>query len=252
MIEEARLCAQEQPELSSFFHSHVLQHGSLAYAISFGIATHLSSSYVSSMVISELAQDILLSAPSIIDAIAHDIQAYYARDAACVQYISPLLYFKGFHALICYRLAHWLWCNDQPMMALYVQHRVAETKDVDIHPGAAIGSGIFIDHATGLVIGETSVIEDDVSILHGVTLGGSGCSAELGHSHRPRHPYIESGVMISVGAKLLGGIRIGRNTKIGAGSLVLKSMPAQSTVVGVPAVVVGSSSGKPSSNMQSY
>ena len=246
IISEATEASEQQPELSSFFHSHLLKHDSLAGALAYSIATKLESQHVSAMVVHELVLMAFNAQPELVDVVAEDIQAFYQRDAACEQYMSPLLYFKGFHALECYRLAHYLWNNDKSLMAYYVQSQIAHLFDVDIHPGATLGKGILIDHATGVVIGETCVIEDNVSMLHGVTLGGSGCGQHSGQ----RHPYIESGVLIAAGAKLLGCIRIGCNTKIGAGSVVLEDMPAQATVVGVPAKVVGKSLGAPSASMR--
>ncbi len=227
---EATAAARTQPELSSFFHSHVLKHQDLGAALAFGLAMRLASRHLPAIILHELIESVMQAKPAIVEAAGRDIQAYYERDAACVEYVSPLLYFKGFHALQGYRIAHQLWCDQRKLMALYIQSQMASVLDVDIHPAAQIGWGVFIDHATGVVIGETSIIEDDVSLLHGVTLGGSGCGV--------RHPHVEAGVTISAGAKLLGNIRIGHHTVIGAGSLVLESMPPNATVVGVPAKVV--------------
>ena len=162
-----------------------------------------------------------------------DIQAYYDRDPACDRFIMPVLYFKGFHAIQTHRLAHWLWNQGRKDFALYLQSRSSSVFQTDINPAARIGKGIFIDHATGLVVGETAVIEDDVSILHGVTLGGTGKAGG------DRHPKIRYGVLIGAGAKILGNIEIGYCSRIAAGSVVLKAVPPKTTVAGVPAKVVG-------------
>jgi len=171
--------------------------------------------------------------PSIAEAIRADLQAVVTRDPACRGYSVPLLYFKGFHALQSYRVGHHFWTTDRNALALYLQSRISEVFAVDIHPGARIGKGILFDHATSVVIGETSVIEDDFSMLHEVTLGGTG--KEGGD----RHPKIRRGVMIGAGAKVLGNIVIGEGAKIGAGSVVLEAVPPHCTVAGVPAKLVG-------------
>ena len=155
------------------------------------------------------------------------------RDPACMRLIEPVLYFKGFHAIQTHRLAHWLWNSGRKDFALYLQSRSSEVFQTDIHPAAVMGKGIFLDHATGLVVGSTSVIGDDVSMLQDVTLGGTG--KERGD----RHPKIRRGVLIGAGAKILGNIEIGACSRIAAGSVVLQAVPRNSTVAGVPAKVVG-------------
>ena len=162
-----------------------------------------------------------------------DMQAVYDRDPACERYIDPLLYFKGFHAIQTHRLAHWLWNTGRRDFALYLQSRMSAIFQVDIHPAVKMGQGIFFDHATGIVIGMTAVIEDDVSILQGVTLGGTG--KETGD----RHPKIRRGVLIGAGAEILGNIEVGCCSKVAAGSVVLKPVPNGVTVAGVPARIVG-------------
>jgi serine O-acetyltransferase len=162
-----------------------------------------------------------------------DIQAYYDRDPACDRFIMPVLYFKGFHAIQTHRLAHWLWNHGRKDFALYLQSRSSSVFQTDINPAARIGKGVFLDHATGLVVGQTAVIEDDVSILHGVTLGGTGKAGG------DRHPKIRYGVLIGAGAKILGNIRVGDCARIGAGSVVVRDVPPRVTVVGVPARIVG-------------
>ena len=173
--------------------------------------------------------------PSWSSVVRVDIQAYYDRDPACDRFMMPVLYFKGFHAIQTHRLAHWLWNQGRKDFALYLQSRSSAIFQTDINPAARMGKGIFIDHATGLVVGETAVIEDDVSMLHGVTLGGTG--KEGGD----RHPKIRYGVLIGAGAKILGNIEIGHCSKVAAGSVVLASVPHNKTVAGVPARVVGES-----------
>jgi serine O-acetyltransferase len=177
-------------------------------------------------------------------AVRADLSAVFERDPACNAYIEAFLYFKGFHAIQCYRVGHWLWTQNRQPMALFFQSRISELFDVDIHPAARLGRGIMIDHATGVVIGETAVVEDDVSMLHGVTLGGTG--KETGD----RHPKIRRGVLLSMGAKVLGNIEIGEYSRVGAGSVVLKSVPAGCTAVGVPAKLVNCAGSKnPSQDM---
>jgi serine O-acetyltransferase len=166
-------------------------------------------------------------------AMCADIVAHRERDPACNSYSMPLFFFKGYQALQAQRIAHWLWLQGRQCLALFLQNQVAQEWDVDIHPGATIGMGIMLDHATGIVIGETAVIENDVSMLHGVTLGGSGCTKSL------RHPHIGRGVLIGVGAKILGPIEVGAGAKIGAGSVVLNRVAANTTVAGVPAQPIG-------------
>lgn len=162
-----------------------------------------------------------------------DIQAVNERDSACCSLVTPLLYFKGFHALQAYRIAHWLWRQGRKPLALFLQNRISSVFAVDIHPAARIGKGIMFDHATGIVIGETAVVEDNVSIMQSVTLGGTGKEAG------DRHPKVRKGVLISAGAKILGNIEVGECAKVGAGSVVLKDVPPRSTVAGVPARIIG-------------
>jgi serine O-acetyltransferase len=162
-----------------------------------------------------------------------DIIATLDRDPAAERFLEPLLYFKGFHAIQAHRLAHWLWSKGRKDFAYYLQSRSSAAFQTDIHPAARIGRGIFLDHATGLVVGETAVIEDDVSMLHSVTLGGTG------KEHGDRHPKIRRGVLIGAGAKILGNIEVGHCARIAAGSVVVRSVPNNVTVAGVPAKVVG-------------
>lgn len=165
--------------------------------------------------------------------IAVDLAAIYQRDPAIVEPLTPFLFLKGFHALQSYRVAHGLWQEGRNLLALWIQSRASEVFAVDIHPAARLGQGLLLDHATGIVIGETAVVEDNVSILQGVTLGGTG------KEHGDRHPKIRSGVLLSTGAIVLGNIEIAKNAKVAAGSVVLKSVTAHTTVAGVPAKIVG-------------
>lgn len=230
---EAEAGSVAEPVLASYYHAAILNHGDFESAISYQLANLLGSSTVPAMTIREVFQEAFAQDATLGDAMRADILAYYERDPACDKYIMPFLYFKGFHSLQAYRVSHWLWQRDRKPLALYFQNQISQSFGVDIHPGAQLGKGIMIDHATGVVIGETVIMGDDVSLLHGVTLGGSGCSSGK------RHPTIGNGVMISVGAKVLGNIDIGDGVKIGGGSLVLESVSAHTTVAGVPARVVG-------------
>ena len=233
MLEEARQASTEEPLMADFFATNILAHADLHTALSFNLARQLLSSSMSVDDIAGVISQALQTDNSIGHSVRLDIEAAFERDAACDRYLTPMLYFKGFQALQLQRVAHWLWRQGRKAMALFFQNQISETFAVDIHPGAQMGSGIMIDHATGLVIGETAVVGDNVSILHSVTLGGSGCQGGN------RHPKIGNGVMISAGAKILGNISIGEGVKVGAGSLVLDPVPAHVTVVGVPAKIVG-------------
>ncbi|MDO8289062.1 MAG: serine O-acetyltransferase [Parvibaculum sp.] len=225
--------ALSEPALAAFFHVTVLHHKTFNASLSYQLAQKVGNSEVRAMQLRELFDEALNDDPSIAEAARADIVAYYERDPACNTYAQPLLFFKGYAALQLYRVAHWLWTKGRRPMALYIQSRVSELFSVDIHPAAQIGKGVFIDHANGIVIGETAVVEDDVSMMHGVTLGGTG--KEVGD----RHPKIRRGVLISVGAKVLGNIEVGEYSRIGAGSVVLQSVPPHCTAVGVPAKLVG-------------
>ncbi|MFP4356618.1 MAG: serine O-acetyltransferase [Phycisphaerae bacterium] len=224
---------QAEPMLASFFHSVVLNHQSLADALSFRLAGQLAGPTLPALSLRDLFDEAYAGDPAIIGKVRNDIRAVCQRDPACDAYSIPLLYFKGFLALQAHRLGHYFWAHEREHLALFLQSRISEVFAVDIHPAARIGSGLLIDHATGLVIGETAVVEDDVSLLHEVTLGGTG--KQTGD----RHPKVRKGVLIGAGAKLLGNIEIGQGAKIGAGSVVLESVPPHSTAVGVPAKVVG-------------
>ena len=223
----------QEPVMADFFAAAILNHSNLEEALCFNLSQQMGSSVVSAQIISDVIADALRQDASIGECTRRDINACFDRDPACETHFMPILYFKGFQALQLQRVAHWLWLQQRNVLALFLQSQISEVFAVDIHPGAKLGSGIMIDHATGLVIGETAVVGDNVSILHSVTLGGSGCVTGS------RHPTIGDGVLISAGAKILGNISVGDGVKIGAGSLVLESVPEHVTVAGVPAKIVG-------------
>lgn len=233
MHDEAAEMALASPILASFLHTTILNRKRFEDALSYQLAQKLGSDALTPLNLREVFDQALESSPEIGEAARADINAVYERDPACTTYAEPFLYFKGYHALQSYRIAHWLWETGEKPMALYLQNRISEVFAVDIHPAAQIGRGILIDHATGIVIGETAVVEDDVSMLHEVTLGGTG--KESGD----RHPKIRKGVLISAGAKILGNIEVGEGAKIAGGSVVLKDIPPHVTVAGIPAKIVG-------------
>ncbi|WP_417596317.1 serine O-acetyltransferase [Oceanospirillum sp.] len=233
--EEARLEAEREPFLASYFHSTIIGHNDLAGALSYLLAMKLGDDVLSAVSVRELIEEAFESECQIIRSTCQDIVAVRERDPAITKLSTVLLYLKGFHALQAYRVAHCMWCHGRRSMALYLQSRISQVFQVDIHPAAKIGRGVMFDHATGIVIGETCVIEDDVSILQNVTLGGTG--KDCGD----RHPKIREGVLIAAGAKIFGNIEIGAGAKVGGGSVVLEDVPPHTTVVGVPAKIVGSS-----------
>jgi serine O-acetyltransferase len=230
---EAEEAARREPALATFMYSSVLHHDTLEATVVNRIAERLHHADVSAELIRQAYADALDDEPAIGEAFRADIMAVFDRDPATSRFLDPVLYFKGFHAIQTHRLAHWLWNRGRKDFALYLQSRSSSVFQCDINPNARIGRGIFLDHATGLVVGETAVIDDDVSILHGVTLGGTGKENE------DRHPKIRRGVMIGAGAKILGNIEVGYCARIAAGSVVLKAVPHNTTVAGVPARVVG-------------
>jgi serine O-acetyltransferase len=231
--EEAAKQASEEPILASFLHATILNHTRLELALSFHLASQLATPDVPSLLLSKVIMEAFESDASIQTAVRADLQAVEDRDSACHELYIPFLYFKGFHALQTYRIAHWLWTTERESLALFFQNRMSTTFSVDIHPAATLGQGILLDHATGLVIGETAVVGKNVSILQSVTLGGTG------KDEGNRHPKIGDGVLISAGAKILGNICVGEGAKVGAGSVVLEDVPAHTTVAGVPAKIVG-------------
>ena len=243
VVAEVREQVAAEPLLASFLYSTILNHPDLTAALSFHLANKLNSDVTPALLLREIFDDAFASRPEIIDSARSDIIATYERDSACRDFSTPLLYFKGFHALSAHRVAHWLWQHKHRNLALVLQNRVSVTFGVDIHPAARIGRGIMIDHATGLVIGETAVVEDGVSLMQSVTLGGTG--KETGD----RHPKIRRGVLIGPGAKILGNIEVGEGAKIIAASVVLQPVPAHAVAAGVPARVVGRMTDEPARKM---
>ncbi|NLR76487.1 MULTISPECIES: serine O-acetyltransferase [Leeia] len=231
--DEVSRTAAEEPMLASFLHMTVLRHKTLDDVVAFHLSSKLASPTMDARVLMELISEALAADPVIMQSIRADIEAVRSRDPACKDFSTPLLFFKGFQALQCYRIGNWLWRQGRHALAMHIQNRISEVFAVEIHPAARIGKGILLDHGTGFVVGETAVIEDDVSILQEVTLGGTG--KESGD----RHPKIRQGVLIGAGAKILGNIEVGKGAKVGAGSVVLKAVPPHVTVAGVPARVVG-------------
>jgi serine O-acetyltransferase len=231
--EEAIRMAAAEPVLASFVHATILNHERLEQALTYHLAQKLGNDDVGAMQVHQVFDQAFVDEPALGDDVRADLSAIYERDPAVNTFVEPFLFFKGFHALQAYRITHWLWSKGRKAMAFHFQSRISEVFGVDIHPAARIGRGVMIDHGTGVVIGETSVVEDDVSMLQGVTLGGTG--KEQGD----RHPKIRRGVMIGSGAKILGNIEVGAYSRVGAGSVVLKEVPERCTVAGVPARVVG-------------
>lgn len=231
--EETETEARCEPILASFLHATILNHDTLEAALSFHLAHKLDSPTASALLVREVIEEALAEDPGIGAATRSDIRAVRERDSACDDYAVPFLYFKGFHALQAYRVSHWLWRRGRRSLALFFQNRISCEFGVDIHPAARIGQGIMLDHATGVVIGETAVVGNNVSIMQSVTLGGTG------KEHGDRHPKVGDGVLLSAGAKILGNIRVGEGAMVGAGSVVLRDVPPHTTVAGVPAVIVG-------------
>lgn len=230
---EAEAAVAEEPLLGGMIHSSVLHHPGFERALAYRIAMKLASPEMGQQILREIVDEALAADPGIAHSARTDIVAIEDRDPACHTFLQPLLYFKGFQAVQSYRIAHWLWTRRRRDMAYFFQMRVSEVFGVDIHPAARIGQGIMIDHAHSIVIGETAVVGDNVSMLHSVTLGGTG------KEDGDRHPKIGDGVLIGAGAKVLGNIRVGRCSRIAAGSVVLADVPPCKTVAGVPARIVG-------------
>ncbi|KAM1758056.1 hypothetical protein ACFX11_007226 [Malus domestica] len=233
MQDEARSDIDDEPILSNYYHTSILSHASLESALAHHLSVKLSNSSLSSATLVDIFMGVFAHDKEVVRAVKDDLRAVKERDPACVSYSHCLLNFKGFLACQAHRAAHKLWSQGRKVLALLIQNRVSEVFAVDIHPGAKIGSGILLDHATGLVVGETAVIGNDVSILHSVTLGGTGKASG------DRHPKIGDGVLIGAGTCILGNIRIGEGAKVGAGSVVIKDVPARTTVVGNPGRLIG-------------
>jgi serine O-acetyltransferase len=231
--DEAQEAVQSEPLLGGMIHGNVLHHDTLERALAYRFAQKLASAELSEQILREIADAAYAADPALGAAARADLVAVEDRDPACHRLIEPLLYFKGFQALQAYRVAHWLWGQGRRDFALLVQSRMSELFSIDIHPAARVGQGIMIDHAHAIVIGETAVVGDNVSMLHSVTLGGTG------KDDGDRHPKIGDGVLIGAGAKVLGNITVGRCSRIAAGSVVLADVPPCKTVAGVPARIVG-------------
>ncbi|MBK8441598.1 MAG: serine O-acetyltransferase [Rhodobacter sp.] len=233
VCEEAEDAVRAEPLLGALIHSGLLHHPTLERALAYRFSLKLASGEMSEQILREIADAAYAADPSLGAAARADLMAVYERDPACHRFLQPILFFKGYQAVQAYRVGHWLWCMGRRDMAYFVQMRVSEAFGIDIHPAARVGRGIMIDHAHSIVIGETAVVGDNVSMLHSVTLGGTG------KEDGDRHPKIEDGVLIGAGAKVLGNIRVGRCSRIAAGSVVLEDVPCNTTVAGVPARVVG-------------
>ena len=231
--EEAKEASSQDRQISGYMYSQVLSQKTLEKVLSVNLSKHIETIHVEYRIIEDLFDEFYSTDKQIQQTIRADISAVYDRDPACHRYIEPILYFKGFQALQVHRLANWLWVNGRSEFAYYLQSLSSRVYSVDIHPAAKFGKGIFIDHATGIVIGETAVIDDNVSMLHDVTLGGTGKKSG------DRHPKVKSGVLIGAGAKILGNIKIGVSARVAAGSVVLNDVPDGVTVAGVPARVIG-------------
>jgi serine O-acetyltransferase len=234
---DAERAAAGEEMLRGFLYLAVLRHNAFASGFGLLLARKLADDSMPVEQLGEIAHAAMAGDPGMIAAAIADLVAVRTRDPAAESYLKPFLYYKGFHALQWHRIGHWLWRDGRRELAYFLQSRVSEVFAIDIHPAVPVGSGVFIDHGTGLVIGETAVIGDDVSILHEVTLGGTG--KERGD----RHPKVRDGVLLCAGAKVLGNVEIGRDAKVGAGSVVLHDVPPRATVAGVPARIVGWSSG---------
>lgn len=234
----AEAASREEPQLGSQMNAVILSHDDLAGALSFQIARKLADGEMSAMSVREVCLSAFKADATMVEAAEADLQAVAERDPAIRNLLQPFLYFKGFQALQGWRVAHWLWGQGRETLAFHFQSRISELFQLDIHPAAQLGKGLFLDHGTGIVIGETAVIGDEVSMLHGVTLGGTG--AERGD----RHPKIGRGVLLGAGAKVLGNIQIGDHAKVASGSVVLKAVPAGCTVAGVPARLVNCPAGE--------
>lgn len=244
ITEEAREAVGKEPLMGGLVHACILHHKSLERALSYRIAAKLASNEMPMVILREIADEAYTEAPELVEAARADLVAVFERDPACHRLLQPVLYFKGYQATQAYRVGHWLWQNGQHDLAYFFQMRISEIFGIDIHPNARIGKGLMIDHAHSIVIGETAVVGDNVSMLHSVTLGGTG------KEEQDRHPKIGDGVLIGAGAKILGNIKVGHCSRVAAGSVVLQEVPPCSTVAGVPAKIVGEAGcAQPSVNM---
>ena len=240
---EAKAAAADEPTMASYIDAAILSHDTICQALAFHIAEKLAGPEMVAQQVRQVFANAYDTEASLVASAEADMQATLERDPACRGMLQPFLFFKGFLALQTHRVANFLWRQGRETLAFHFQSRASELFAVDIHPAAKIGCGVMLDHATDITIGETAVIGDNCSLLHGVTLGGTG--KEVGD----RHPKIGNGVLLSVGAKVLGNITIGDEAKVAAGSVVLKDVPAQCTVAGVPAKPVGGPCSQPARNM---
>lgn len=231
--EESRELIAQEPQLHALLSDVVTTRASFEEAVSSRLARKLSRRDMTRDEWEPLLYSVLIEDRGIVESMVYDLLAIVDRDPACSSPLQALLFFKGFHALATYRISHFLWKRGRCMLACFLQNIGSEIFAVDIHPAARIGHGILLDHATSFVVGETAIIENDVSILHEVTLGGTG------KEEGDRHPIVRTGVLIGAGAKILGRVEIGERAKIGAGSVVLNDVPPHTTVAGVPALIVG-------------
>jgi serine O-acetyltransferase len=235
---EAERAAAQEPALASLLYAAVLSHDLLVDALAFQLARKLGDGELNAMTMRSICWEAFYGDPDSMQKVEADLRAVFERDPACKGYLQPFLYFKGFQALQTHRVAHWLWNQGRETLAHHFQSRISELFQVDIHPAARVGSGVFLDHGTGIVVGETAVVGDDVSMLHAVTLGGTG--AQRGD----RHPKIGRGVLLGAGAKVLGNIEVGDYAKVASGSVVLRPIPPGCTAAGVPARLVNCPAGE--------
>jgi serine O-acetyltransferase len=240
---DAREAARQEPALASYLAAAVLNHDTFADALGYHVAHKAGGQDIPALLINEICEQAHRNDASLAAAAERDLQAVIDRDPATRTSLQPFLFFKGYLGLQTHRVAHWLWGQGRETMAFWFQSRVSELYGMDIHPAAPIGAGVFIDHATGIVIGETARVGDDVSMLHGVTLGGTG------KVFTDRHPKIGRGVLLGAGAKVLGAITVGDEARVASGSVVLRDVPARCTVAGVPARPVGGACVESSKNM---
>ena len=240
---EAAAAAADEPTLASYINASILSHDTLCQAMSYHLAEKLAGPEMSALQVRRIFERGYDGEPALVDAAEADMWAVLDRDPACRGLLQPFLFFKGFLALQTYRIAHRIWGQGRETLAFHFQSRASELFGVDVHPAARIGTGVMLDHASGITIGETAIVGDDCSLLNGVTLGGTG--KEVGD----RHPKIGRGVLLSVGAKVLGNITVGDEAKVAAGSVVLKDVPSRCTVAGVPARIVGCECAEPARSM---
>ena len=230
---EAQDAVVSEPLMGGLIQACILNHKSIEKALSYRIAAKLASNEMSMVILHEITEEAYSLESELVEAARRDLVAIHQRDPACHRLLQPILYFKGYQAVQAFRVGHWLWQNNRKDISYFFQMRISEIFGVDIHPAAQIGKGIMIDHAHSIVIGETAIIGNDVSMLHSVTLGGTGKEKEI------RHPTIHDGVLIGAGAKVLGNITVGQCSRIAAGSVVLDDVPPCKTVAGIPARIVG-------------